>query len=486
MKECDSEDLDLIARRWELKSRESFYTYRKYINYPKFIDGYFPQSITADLQKFYDDMVAGLRPMLIIMAPPQHGKSIALTDFTSWFMGKQPDNKVVYASFSDRLGVRANRTIQKTFDSEKYKSIFPELTVGGRRVVTVSGQLLRNNEIVETSEGGFFRNTTVNGAITGEGLDLGIVDDPIKGRNSANSKTVREATWDWLTDDFMTRFSEFAGTVMILTRWHVDDPAGRMIDQLGDIEKDTNGRVRIRKYEAINKNDEALFEEHKSLEFLKLRKSTMQPGNWQSIYQQNPVLTGGNIIKSEWWRWGTVRPKIKYRFITADTAQKKNNWNDYSVFQCWGMDYAGEIHLIDQYRKRLTSPELRKKAEEFYDRHNGIKHEPLRGMWIEDKSSGSGLIQELELKKLKVHAVQRGAGQGKAARLDDILRANDIGPEIASGKIWLYKDVDDVDVIVDEASAFPNGINDDAFDCTMTAIEITYLGENTYDYAGLV
>lgn len=477
MKNYNKESFDLIARRWELKSRESFYTYRKYINYPKFIDGDFTRSITLDLQQFYNDMVAGLRPLLIIMAPPQHGKSCGLTDFASWFLGKLPDNKIIYGSFSDRLGIRANRTIQRILDSDKYHGIFPECVIGGKRVVTAGG-LLKNNEIIETSAGGFFRNTTVKGSVTGEGLDLGLIDDPLKGRKAANSKAERETVWDWLTDDFMTRFSEFAGTIMILTRWHIDDPAGRMIDQLGDIEKETNGKVKVRKYEAINKEGLALFPEHKSLEFLKLRKSTMQPGNWQSIYQQNPVLTGGNIIKSEWWQWGTKRPKIKYRFIVADTAQKKNNWNDYTVLQAWGMDYNNEIHLLDQHRKRMSSPELRKEAEEFYNRHNGIKNEPLRGMWIEDKSSGSGLIQELEIKKLKIHAVQRS--------VDKIERANDCGPEIESGKVWLYKDVPDVNVIVDEASAHPNGINDDAFDCTMTAIEISYMGQSTYDYAGLV
>ncbi|MCK5603738.1 phage terminase large subunit [Candidatus Pacearchaeota archaeon] len=466
-----SSDVELIEQWWVVKSRTSFYHYRQFINYPKFKKGWFPQDLSEKLQQFYDDMVAGLRPILIIQAPPQHGKSTCIIDFLSWYLGKHPELKIIYGTFSERLGIRANRALQRIFDSRKHKLIFPDFHIGESNVVTIAGKLLRNNTIIETHEGGYFRNTTVDGSVTGETLDLGVVDDPIKGRKAANSKTTRDTAWDWLTDDVMTRFSEYAGLLMIATRWHIDDPIGRMIDQ-------DDPDIKWLKYEAINSDNKPLFPQLKSLAFLLKRKAKMLLANWLSLYQGSPVVDGGNIIKSEWWRWGDVLPKIKYRFIVADTAQKKNNWNDFSVFQCWGMDWNNCIHLLDQYRERLTSPELRKQAKEFYDRHNGIKNEPLRGMWIEDKSSGSGLIQELELKKLKINAVQRS--------IDKIERANDVGPEIKSGKVFLYEWVPDVDVIVDEAAASPNGVNDDAWDCTMTAIEITYLDGDTVDYAGLI
>lgn len=478
MKIYNKADLDLIERRWVLKSSEDFLTYRRYMNANMLKRGWFIDDLAANLQQFYNDMMAGLRPFLVIQAPPQHGKSFSITDFISWFLGKAPANKVIYSSFSDNLGVRANRTLQRIFDNPKYQAIFPDLVIGGTRVVTVAGKLLRNNDIVETSEGGYFRNTTVNGSVTGEGLDLGVIDDPIKGRKEANSKTVREAVWDWLTDDFMSRFSEHAGMLMILTRWHIDDPAGRLIDKMGDKDLVPNGKVKVCTYQAVNANGEALFPEHKSLEFLAARQDAMRPENWQSLYQQNPTIKGGNIIKSEWWRWGEVRPKLRHRFITADTAQKKNTWNDYTVLQAWGVDYDGDIHLLDMFRDRVESPELRKIAREFYDRHNGIPNEPLRGMWIEDKSSGTGLIQELRKKKLKIEEVPRS--------VDKIERSLDCGPEIKRGAVILYKSVPGVDIIVDEASAHPNGLNDDAFDCTMTAIEVAFLNGKNIDYSDLV
>ena len=472
----NTSDLDLLEEYWRIKSREDFYSYRQYINANKIKLGWFTKDLAASLQQFYNDMVAGLRPILIIVAPPQHGKSFSITDFITWYLGKRPDHNIIYASFSEALGIRANRTIQRTIEKSKHKLIFPDLKIGSSNVVTQIGKLLRNNFKVETDSGGSFRNTTVDGAVNGEGLDLGIIDDALKGRNEANSPKTRGKAWDWLTDDFMARFAEHAGLLMINTRWHIDDPAGRMIDKLGLVEN--GGRVKLCHYPALNKNEEPLFPEHKSKTFLLERMAAMLPANWQSVYQGSPVVAGGNIVNSEWWRWGEVRPKLKYRFITADTAQKKNTWNDYTVFQAWGKCYAGNIHLLDQVRERMSAPELRKNGKEFYDRHNGIRNEPLRAMYIEDKSSGVGLIQELELEKCKVEAVPRNT--------DKVERAMNSGPEIKSGKVFLYKDVTEVDTIVDEASACPNGLNDDAFDCAMTAIEVEFLNNQVIDYSGLV
>jgi hypothetical protein len=93
---------------------------------------------------------------------------------------------------------------------------------------------------------GYFRNTTVLGAITGEALDLGAIDDPLKGRAEASSDLQRDKVWNWLTDDVFSRFSENAGLIMIMTRWHVDDPAGRLIEHFGK-------RVEIVRYGACTR-----------------------------------------------------------------------------------------------------------------------------------------------------------------------------------------------------------------------------------------
>src|SRR5262249_50759377 len=158
---------------------------------------------------------------------------------------------------------------------------------------------------------GSFRNTTIGGQITGQGLDIGIADDPIKGRAEANTKTVRDKTWEWFTDDFLTRFSDSAGLLMIMTRWHLDDLVGRFIGRFPE--------TKILRYPAIAEEDEknrrkgeALFPEHKSLQFLMERRAVMTQGGWESEYQQNPIMVGGGMFPVEKFK---VVPVLNHREI---------------------------------------------------------------------------------------------------------------------------------------------------------------------------
>lgn len=271
MKSID--DIDLKEELITKDARDNFWVYRQYIN-PKLKLSWFQKEIAYALMQFYEDYKAGKRPKLIIEAPPQHGKSVQVIEFISWLAGHDPDAKTIYTSFSERLGIRANLRLQRIFDSDKYKRVFPDTKLNLSNVVAISGQYLRNREILEyVGNDGYFRNTTIRGAITGESLDIGIIDDPLKGREEAQSQTVRDKTWDWLTDDFLTRFSDEAALLIIGTRWHIDDPIGRLRDLYKDLQ--------VLSYKAIAEDDdrnrkkgEALFPKHKSIEFLLERKKT--------------------------------------------------------------------------------------------------------------------------------------------------------------------------------------------------------------------
>ena len=275
----NSRTLELVKELRLREARESFFAYRKLTN-PKLKLGWWQEEVCHQLQQFYDDLTANKRPQLVIQAPPQHGKSDLIISFISWLAGKTPDTRTIYTSFSERLGVRANLKLQRLYDSAIYQDIFPNTKINQSNAVTISGQFLRNREILEYCEhDGYFRNTTVGGSITGEGLDLGVIDDPIKGRKEANSKTIRDGVWDWFTDDFFTRFSENAGLLCILTRWHIDDPIGRLIAQNPSIKVLTYPAIAINN-EPNRKEGEALFPEHKSIDFLLERKKVMDSTSW--------------------------------------------------------------------------------------------------------------------------------------------------------------------------------------------------------------
>lgn len=441
----NSRTLELVKELRLREARESFFAYRKLTN-PKLKIGWWQEEVCNQLQQFYDDLIANKRPQLVIQAPPQHGKSDLIVSFISWLAGKSPDLRTIYTSFSERLGVRANLKLQRLYDSVIYKDIFPDTKINNSNTVKVSGQFLRNREILEyCNTTGYFRNTTVCGSITGEGLDLGVIDDPIKGRKEANSKTVRDGVWDWFTDDFFTRFSENAGLLCILTRWHVDDPIGRLILQ--------NPNVKVLSYPAIATNDEqhrkegeALFPEHKSLEFLLERKKVMDTTSWLSLYQQSPIVLGGEIIKGEWFKRYSMLPKMEYRKIYADTAQKKGKQNDYTVFECWGYS-DGNAYLIDLVRGKWESPELRKKANDFWHKHAAIKNGELRQFCIEDKASGTGLIQDIKnIDKIPVVGIQRNT--------DKLTRVQDALPYIESGFVYLPDNSPFVSDFIAECEAF--------------------------------
>lgn len=470
----DIELLELLAIE---EARESFWAYRQYLN-QKLIKGWWQREMATTLQSFYFDLVAGLRPKLVIEAPPQHGKSRMVVEFITWMAGKNPDLKTIYTSFSESLGIRANLTCQRIYDSEKFKKVFPNTQINSQNAITISGQTMRNREKLEyVGRDGFFRNTTVRGSITGESLDVGIIDDPIKGREEAGSKAVRDKTWDWFTDDFFTRFSENAGMLAILTRWHVDDPIGRLREQFGD-------GVKVVSYPAIAVRDERhrkigdpLFPELKSLDFLLERKAAMASVNWEALYQQNPQIIGGELIKGEWFGRYRESPIIKYRMIYADTAQKTSERNDYSVFECWGMGDDSKIYLLDMIRGKWEAPELERRAIAFWQKHAAMdtpRYGQLRQLKIEDKASGTGLIQGLKIKaRIPVAGIQRTSD--KYTRLMDVLGY------IESGYVVIPEAGPYVSDFLYECEAFSadgGHMHDDQIDPMMDAIGDMLAGKN--------
>ncbi len=460
-------DLEILEDLAQREARRSFWAFRQYLN-PKNKMGWFQREVAINLQQFADDLLANRRPKLVIQAPPQHGKSTQVLDFLSWLAGVDPDLQTIYTSFSDRLGVRGNLRLQRIYDSAKYQRIFPDTRIAKSNAVTISSQTLRNREILEyTGRDGYFRNTTVGGAITGESLNLGVVDDPVKGREQAGSETIRDKIWDWFTDDFFTRFSdEKSGLLCILTRWHLDDPIGRLLA--------ADKSVKVLSYPALAVKDEphrregeALFPEHKSKAFLLERKAIMAASSWESLYQQNPIVTGGEIFKGAEFIRYSVLPLLKYRKIYADTAQKTAEANDYSVFQCWGLGMDGRIYLIDQIRGKWEAPDLRRRAIDFWNKHKETGFESaLRKMMIEDKSSGTGLVQDIrKAGSIPVEGLQRNK--------DKYTRAMDAVPYIESGLVCIPENAEWVNDFISECEAFTaNGSHkhDDQIDPMMDAI----------------
>jgi predicted phage terminase large subunit-like protein len=178
--------------------------------------------------------------------------------------------------------------------------------------------------------------------------------------------------------------------------------------------------------------------------------------------QQRPVPRGGGIFRDIWWQYWRVLPELEWRAVYADTAQKTAEHNDYTVFQCWGKGKAKGIYLIDQIRGKWEAPELLVQAKAFWFKHTAETNGTLRQMKVEDKSSGTGLIQELRKQGIPIQAIQRNK--------DKTTRALDVVPHVESGNVYLPLDAPFLSDYLKELSLFPNGKHDDQLDPTMDAI----------------
>jgi hypothetical protein len=217
--------------------------------------------------------------------------------------------------------------------SEPFRKIFP-LQIG------TQGWAANSNLIEFVGHQGSFRNTTVDGQITGFSLDLGIIDDPFKGRADADSEVIRDKTWLWFTDDFLTRLSKDAGLLIIMSRQHLDDLLGRLLAQSGhqvrvlrylalaEADEDhwmsewqltTRGWVHVWKHIRRSKG-EALFPEHKPMSFLLQQRKRLSQASWESLYQQNPIVAGGGQLPIE-------HLKVLHFFDRADSLSSVRYWD---------------------------------------------------------------------------------------------------------------------------------------------------------------
>jgi predicted phage terminase large subunit-like protein len=454
-----------------LKGQEAkvcFWAFRRYTR-PGMKVSWWQYEVANEFQRFYHCLKKGKRPKLALMAPPQHGKTVQVTDFIAWVAGKEPDLKTIFASYSEELGADVNK--QHIMSSERYVSIF------GVRLGDGRSRWVRNSNTLEYPYyGGSFYNTTVGGQITGKGLDLGLVDDPVKGRAEATSKTVRDKLWQWFTDDFLTRFSDPAGLVMIMTRWHLDDPIGRLIQRFPD--------VKIFRYSAIAEEDErnrskgeALFPEHKSLSFLLERKKAMTQASWESEYQQNPIVVGGGIFPIEKLKQAQIAPG------KDDIAKACRYW-DKGGTEGGGAYTAGVLmlklrngsYVIEHVVRGQWSALEREEKIKFWAKHDSVKFNPgAYEIGVEQEPGSSGKESaEATIRNLAGYKVFADKVTGSKE-----LRAEPFATQVQCGNVHLIAGLWQTDLL-DEMESFPSGKYRDQVDACSGAFNRLALG-STYD-----
>jgi predicted phage terminase large subunit-like protein len=458
--------IDRLKAEYDLaEKREDFWSYRKAIN-PGMKEGWFQERLASELQEFYRAFDAGERPRLLVSTPPQHGKSLSAIDFLSWVAGKKPDCRSFFTSYSDRLGTRANLRLQRHFDSTTYKGIFPDT-----RIASAPREGIRTREMLEyIGHEGYFRNTTTGGPITGESLDLSVVDDPVKSREEANSPTMRDKLWAWFTDDLFTRFSEDSALLLIMTRWHVDDIAGRLID--------ADQGFKVVSFPAIAEVDdpdghrkagEALFPAHKSLEFLNERKSIMISTSWEALYQGSPRVQEGDMIKAE---------KIEIVTAVRGTIKETVRYWDKAGTDGGGAFTAGVLMHRMTNGKYVIADLIRGqwsagRREETLKQTATVDGEGVR-IWIEQEpGSGGKESAENTVINLAGHIihVERVTGSKE-------VRAEPFAAQVENGNVQILQAAW-TKGFIDEARLFPNGKYKDQIDAAGGAFNKLTVGVRT-------
>ncbi|MEG1234049.1 MAG: phage terminase large subunit [Acinetobacter sp.] len=431
-------------------SRRNFIDFVSY-TMPTFQQGWFNRIIAAELQQFYFDVMAGKQPRLIIQAPPRSGKSELFSRrFPAWAFGQNPNLQMIAASYSADLSSRMNRDVQRIIDSEEYAGVFPETSFSSNTSASINSQKnIRNSEIFEIAgHAGAYRSAGVGGGITGMGADIAIIDDPVKDAKEANSQTYRDSVWDWYTSTFYTRLSPKSGILLGMTRWHEDDLAGRLLADM----KNGGDQWRVVSFPAIAEEDEqyrkegdALHPERYDLTHLTKIKKAVGSQAWNALYQQRPSSKGGDVIKRAWFKRYSVLPLMRRVIIAGDTAQKVKQHNDFSVFIVAGIGIDGGLYIIDLIRGKWEAPELERKLEDIWNKYRA-SHK-AQSVYIEDKSSGTGLIQSIQRKRnIPIKGVQVDA--------DKYTRVLGIQGFIESGYVFLPDGAEWVEDFLSECEKF--------------------------------
>jgi hypothetical protein len=194
-----------------------------------------------------------------------------------------------------------NRDVQRTIDDEPYRRVFPGTRLNSSNVKTVATSWMRNSDLFEVVDhGGSYRAAGVGVGITGMGCHILNIDDPVKDAKAASSKTLQEAIYEWYTSTALTRLEDGGGQILTMTRWNVNDLAGKILANADP------GEWEVVCYPAIALQDEpnrrigeALFPERYSLERLQKLRRRLGTYYFDALYQQGPTDRTGKFFEWE-------------------------------------------------------------------------------------------------------------------------------------------------------------------------------------------
>jgi predicted phage terminase large subunit-like protein len=430
--------------------RESYPAYCYFVHKEKWIDTKFHKFLANKVQTFVETETGNPYDILVLSCPPQHGKSMTVTEtFPSWYVGKYPDKRCIIACYNDDFAGKFGRRNKSKIDEYGLPIFNIKLTKSSDRDMEVANH-----------DGSIITRGIMSG-ITGNAGDLIIIDDPIKNRQEADSVVYRERLWEEWQNSIKSRTQAGTKIIIIQTRWHEDDLAGRVVREERNVEV-INIPVEAEENDVLGRVvGDALCPEigkdNKWLQaFKQSYKSSADGGTraWNALYMGRPTSAEGNIFKREWWRYYTKLPEnIPLVGISVDATFKDSDTSDFVAIEVWGK-INGDYYLIDLIKKRMDFPDTLKAI-----RHMASKYPQKHSILVEDKANGSAIISTLRHEIEGIIPI--------TPKESKVARANAITGIVESGNVYLPEYADFTGEFVEEFASFPNGVHDDLVDaCT--------------------
>jgi phage terminase large subunit-like protein len=482
---------ELIARelqRREMAKRRLVYFTTTFI--PNYRPGWVHQDICRRLERFMHQVEAGMSPRLMIAMPPRAGKSALASDsLPSWMLGHHPDWSIIATSYAQSLPIGFSRAIRDRLKDPAYQAIFP-----GTKIRPDA----QGVELWKTTAGGGYMAAGVGVGITGFGGNVLIADDLIKDQAEASSEVVRESTYQWYQSVLRTRLAPGGGILLIGTRWHWHDPAGRLLEEDemlakagvplyerenwevvsypaiaehdeylmldGRIEHDLPEPEKPKALRLLRKKGDALHPERYPLPELLKIKNTFPSSIWSALYQQAPTPSEGDFFRRDDFRYRWLDPAYRplcRRFITVDYAIGKKERNDYTVMGAFALDSEDNLYVLEIRRGRWGTEEIVSNVTALVERHQpeiyageqGVIHEAV---WPEIKRA-------LDAKRLYV-----SIDKSLVPISDKPTRARPLQGRVQRHKLFFSFDEvtkpDVYDAAEKEMLQFPDGVNDDIVD----------------------
>jgi hypothetical protein len=327
----------------------------------------------------------------MIFMPPGSAKSTYTSVlFPSWYVGKHPDHDLIAASHTHELAELFGRRVRNILATPDYGTLFDV------RLTDDSYAASRWS----TTAGGEYFAAGVGGAIAGRRANGGLIDDPVKSREDADSEQQRDRAWNWYKADFLTRLKPGAWIVLIMTRWHEDDLAGRILE---------DARTGGEKWEILSipaeaeskddplgrKRGELLWPEW--FEPAMFKQAKRDTRNWSALYQQRPAPDEGGYFKREWFQWYEKRPK-HLRILGLSDYAVTDDGGDATEHGIVGIDPDEDLYFLDWWTGHTTPDVWIETQIDLI-----LSHQPV--MWVGE----SGVIKRATESILKKRMRQRKA-----------------------------------------------------------------------------